>query len=123
MRRILYAEDEFTNRRIVEVLFTSAGVHCDLVADGIRALEKALTEEYDLIILDQYMPGHRGDVVARKIREKNREVPIVVITSDEAEIPRLREAGVTEVFIKPLHREDYQRILRRYCGPSHEDDY
>lgn len=113
-KRVLYAEDEFTNRKLLEIKLKNHGISCDLAQDGLKALELFQKNEYDLIILDQYMPGLNGDQVARKIREQRPELPLIAITSDDGEIQRLNEAGFNEVFIKPLRGQHYIDSIKNY---------
>ena len=91
-KRVLYAEDEFTNRKLLEIKLKNHGISCDLAQDGLKAVELFTQNKYDLVILDQYMPGLNGDQVARKIREINPDIPLIAITSDDGEIQTLNEA-------------------------------
>jgi CheY-like chemotaxis protein len=116
--RILYAEDEFTNRKLLEIQLGKSGFICDLAADGLQALEKVKETLYDLIILDQYMPGMNGDVLAPLIRDIQPGVPLLAITSDDAESDRLRDAGFLDVFIKPLRGTEYIEIIKMHIERS-----
>ncbi|MEM5947046.1 response regulator [Spirochaetia bacterium 38H-sp] len=114
MKKILYAEDEFTSRSILEAYMTKAGAKCCFATDGEAALKLFGENSFDLVILDQYMPIMSGDKVAAIIRESGSDIPILAITSDEGEIEKLKKAGITECFIKPLHKEDYLYIIEKY---------
>ena len=113
-KRILYAEDEFTNRKIMEIQCRKFGVACVLAEDGLKALELCREEPFDLVILDQYMPGLNGDEVAREIRRDSGDLPLVAITSDDECLPRLRSSGFDAVFVKPLRAGDYEVLLETY---------
>lgn len=110
-KKILYAEDEFTNRKIMEIQCQKAGVDCILVEDGRMALKRIQEEEFSVIILDQYMPGLNGDAVARSIRETNKDIPLIAITSDDSKAALLLDCGFNKVYIKPLRIPDYQEII------------
>ncbi len=110
-RRILYAEDEFTNRKIMEIQCRKYGVECILVEDGRSALELCLKEKFDLVILDQYMPGLNGDEVARELKKTIPDVPLAAITSDDECTARLKNSGFDVVFVKPLQTADYRELL------------
>ena len=101
MNKILYGEDEYTNRKLVEYGFLRKGVQCDLASDGYTAYELFCCKSYSAVILDQFMPGISGSEVARKIRAIDREIPLIAITSDECQIPELKKAGFTRIFLKP----------------------
>lgn len=112
-KRVLYAEDEYTNRKLLEIKLKNIGVECDLAQDGEKALELFSMNDYDLIILDQYMPAFNGDEVANKIRTQNPTIPIIAITSDDSELERLLSKGFNEVFIKPLRGSHYLTTIKK----------
>ncbi len=114
MKKILYAEDEYTNRRLIELLLHKRGVQCDLAEDGWQAFEMFKQNEYSLVLLDQFMPGLLGSEVAQKIREEGSMVPLIAITSDDSQIPLLEKAGFDKVFIKPLKGDDYLKTIMSY---------
>jgi len=120
MNRVLYAEDEFTNRKLMEIMLTQQGIDCTIVENGndaITAYEKA---NYDLIILDQYMPGCNGNTVAQYIRKKDRKIPIIAITSDDNDIENLKQYGFNSVFIKPMRGKNYIEIIKKYLKGDSE---
>ena len=114
MKKVLYAEDEYANRKLIELLLNKRGVQCDLAEDGWAAFEMFNQNEYALVLLDQFMPGLLGSEVAQKIREKGSTVPLIAITSDDGQIPILEEAGFDKVFIKPLRGVDYMKTIMSY---------
>jgi CheY-like chemotaxis protein len=117
-KRVLYAEDEFTNRKLLQIKLRTLGVTCDLAQDGTEAYEMFENNDYALIILDQYMPGMNGDEVAKKIREKNSSIPLIAITSDDREVENLKTSGFNEIFIKPLRGNSYINVINSYLQKS-----
>jgi DNA-binding response OmpR family regulator len=113
-KRVLYAEDELTNRKLLEIKLKAVGIECDLAFDGQSALELFKTNSYKVVILDQYMPGMNGDALAREIRRVDKDTTLIAITSDDREISTLREAGFDEIFIKPLRGTGYIKTIARY---------
>lgn len=101
-KKVLYAEDEYTNRKLIEIRLRDAGVDCDLASDGKEALSLFRNGSYDMIILDHYMPEINGDKVAEEIRKSDPKIPIIAITSNDEENEHLRHAGFNEVIVKPL---------------------
>lgn len=68
---ILLAEDDPNIVKIAQLILEKVGKHkVDAAFDGVQALEKALANDYDLIILDGMMPGYPGLEVCRLFREK-----------------------------------------------------
>src|SRR5690606_13958773 len=107
LHQVLYAEDEITNRKLLQIQLQRSGISCDLASDGREAVELYKRHRHPVVILDQYMPEMNGDEVAALIRNLNPDQVIIGITSDDAELPRLRNAGFNEIFIKPLRGKDY----------------
>lgn len=112
--QVLYAEDEYINRKLVEMHLDKAGISCQLASDGLEAWHLVQKNRYEVIVLDRYMPGMNGDELARKILEINPDQPLIAITSDDAEIDNLKKVGFREVFIKPLTDVGYIECIRRY---------
>ena len=112
--RVLYAEDEDTNRKLLKLQLQRNGVRCDTAADGVEALEMFHKHDYALVILDQYMPGLYGSEVAKRIRTISPNLPLIAITSDDSQIPLLRESGFNRVFLKPLRGDDYISAILGY---------
>ena len=114
MKKVLYAEDEYTNRKLLEIKLRNDGIQCDLAEDGLTALEMFKAGDYGVVILDQYMPGMNGDKVAREIRKVDQKIPLIAITSDDSETHNLVEAGFNKIFIKPLRGEDYVGAIKAF---------
>ena len=101
-KRVLYAEDEYTNRKLIQIHLEKEGVECVLARDGTEALEKYRDGHFDMVILDYYMPSMNGDQVVIAIRKEDSKIPILMITSDDGEIDYLQSCGANEIIIKPL---------------------
>ena len=114
MKKVLYAEDEYTNRKLLELLLNREGVVCDLAADGVIALDMFRKNHDSVVVLDQCMPGKNGDEVAREIRAADSRVPLIAITSDDSQVPLLEKAGFDRIFIKPLRGMDYIGTIISY---------
>jgi len=113
-KRVLYAEDEVANRELLHIKLEKEGIDCDVVQDGIQAIEKCRDVKYDLIILDHYMPGLDGVQTAEIIRKIDPHVPMLAITSnDELKEPLLKE-GFSDVIIKPLRGNKIVEVVQSY---------
>ena len=80
-KRILVADDEESIRWVLSTSLEKQGYEVDLGVNGTEALEKALTNNYSLIILDINMPDISGLSVLKELKENNYERPIVLITA------------------------------------------
>lgn len=85
------------------------GYEVTTVDDGMEALETVETEEFDLIILDLFMPRRSGFEVVETIREElNINTPILILSRshlDEA-IQKVYTAGANDFIVKPFEPED-----------------
>lgn len=115
-KSILYAEDEFTNRKIMEIQCRKFGVECTLEENGRKALTRCSRDRFDLVVLDQYMPGLNGDEVARELKKLHPDLPLVAITSDDSCVSRLKATGFDSVYVKPLRAEEYKELLETYLA-------
>lgn len=79
---ILIVDDEQSITRALTVLFQQAGYHTLVAASGAEALDK-LQAQPDLIVLDIMMPGLDGYEVTRRVRQRQRYVPIVMLTAKD----------------------------------------
>jgi DNA-binding response OmpR family regulator len=117
-KRILIVEDEKALRETLAYNLEQEGYEIYSCVDGIEALEKALKNVYDLILLDIMLPGMDGFELCRRIRaEKN--TPILMLTARDDEIDRIvgLEVGADDYMGKPFSmRELVARVkamLRR----------
>lgn len=115
MSKVLYAEDEYTNRKYLEILLQREGIDCDLAEDGVSALDMFQRNSYSVVILDYYMPGMNGAEVAKEIRALDKSVPLIALTSDDSQVPELQNAGFDKIFIKPLRGDDYVGTIASYA--------
>ncbi len=81
MKKILVVDDEENIRLLYRDELTEEGYKVELAANGIEALAKIETFRPDLVTLDVKMPGIDGIEVLRRIREKNRSLPVVLLTA------------------------------------------
>ena len=116
-QRILVVEDSVANQTLLEALFRKSGqVEAVFVDNGMDAIEKALNESFDLILMDIRMPGMDGCEATQVMREQGVQTPILALTADACEQTRQRcfQAGCTDFLTKPLGLEKLQGLLRLY---------
>lgn len=93
MSRILIIEDEESIAALEKDYLELSDFEVDIETDGRKGLKKALTEEYDLYILDLMLPGTDGFEICREIREI-KEVPILMVTARNDDIDKIRGLGL-----------------------------
>ena len=80
-KKILLVEDDSNFGRILKEYLSINKYNVDLASNGIEGYEKFTRSEYDLCILDVMMPYKDGFTLAKEIREKNDQIPIIFLTA------------------------------------------
>lgn len=116
--RVLVVEDDPSNQRVIRILLEREGLEIATVGDGLAAVERAVTENWDLVLMDLRMPGIDGLEATRRIRQRlnGRPLPIVALTADAMEGNRAAclEAGMDDFLSKPVRLQELQRGLDRW---------
>ncbi|MFC5714157.1 response regulator transcription factor [Thalassorhabdus alkalitolerans] len=116
--RILVVDDEDRIRRLLKMYLERENYEVEEADHGELALELALNEEYDLILLDIMMPGMDGVEVCQELR-KTKATPVIMLTAKGEEANRVQgfEVGTDDYIVKPFSpREVVLRVkalLRR----------
>ena len=105
--RVLVADDDPINRKVISMQLESAGHNANLVADGEQALDALGEADYDVVILDSHMPVMAGLEAARLIRVMQAgraSVPIIMFSADATPeaIQEATDAGVDVFLPKPV---------------------
>ena len=116
-RRVLVVEDSAVIRRLVEVCLRPADLEVVMREDGPGALEAALSENLDLMVLDIGLPEMDGWEVLDRLRSdpRTRALPVLVLTAHAEEESRRRanESGADGFITKPFQPDELlQEILR-----------
>ncbi len=119
--RILVVEDEKGISGFLKDGLAEEGFAIDIAEDGTSGLEYALTNEYDVILLDWMIPGFSGIEVCRKIRKSKPDVPIIFLTAKDTVQDTVfgLEAGANDYIKKPFEFEELLariRVLLRKKG-------
>lgn len=134
MKRILIIED---NKEITELerdYLEANDFEVDIAEDGVTGLEKALADEYNLILLDIMLPRMDGFQVCREIRAQ-KDVPILMVSAKREDIDKIRGLGLgaDDYISKPFspselvarvkaHISRYERLTSRAgAAPKDED--
>jgi signal transduction histidine kinase/CheY-like chemotaxis protein/HPt (histidine-containing phosphotransfer) domain-containing protein len=126
--KVLLAEDNQDNQRLITMLVRKAGVDVEIAENGRVAVDKASRTEYDLILMDIQMPVMNGLDAVRELRANNYSKPIVALTANamKIDIDACREAGMNDFAAKPIDRDKFYSILRKYLAintaPSEPDN-
>jgi two-component system sensor histidine kinase RpfC len=122
--RVLVAEDNLTNQKILRRLLEYAGCSVDIVSTGTAVLERAKAGGIDVVILDKQMPELNGFQVADALRSDPGlpRVPLVMITA-EALVETARECkrhDIQAFLTKPVEAERLFQVLTELVGSRRE---
>lgn len=120
--RVLVAEDNPTSRMVTEALLKKLSCQVHTAVDGREALQKANTNDYDVVFMDCYMPMMDGFQAAQRIRRspKNETLPVIALTASVTEEDRVRclEAGMNDTIVKPVRISMLAKALQRWVPLS-----
>ena len=126
--RILVAEDNTVNQRVVVRMLERLGYRVDVVGNGAEAVEAVTRQAYAAVLMDCQMPEMDGYEATRVIREREQlehvpagqRLPIVALTANALATDRDRclAAGMDEYLAKPLRPTVLAAILERFLHPT-----
>ena len=118
--RILVAEDNLVNQRLIIRLLEQAGYQVTIVGSGREAVDAHAQGEFDLILMDIQMPDMDGVHASQLIRsgECRPSVPIIALTANAIAGDREKylSGGMSGYVAKPIDREELLQLVRRYIG-------
>jgi len=119
--RILVAEDNTTNQMVIRHSMESRCAELTIVDNGAEALDMLEQKEFDLILMDIFMPKMNGKEATRIIRASNnahKDIPIIALTAMGSfqDLDALRDDGVNEVVTKPFKKEDLFAAISSVLG-------
>lgn len=123
--RVLVAEDVEDNQYLFKLLLDSLSVEYEIVSNGEEAIEKALTDDFDLILMDMQMPIMGGVEATSLLRQAGIDVPIYALTANvmKEDLQRHLEVGCTGTIAKPIDRKEFIAIIHSALNSTKEMDY
>jgi CheY-like chemotaxis protein len=114
--KILVAEDNPSNQKLIELLLSKLGYSCEIAEDGQKALDAVGSERYDLILMDMQMPNVTGYQATEEIRSMGLDVPVIALTANAMKGDRQKciEAGCDDYLSKPINRQQLENIVNKY---------
>jgi DNA-binding NtrC family response regulator len=113
--RILVADDDATNRKLLSAVFQAEGFEVIAVTDGPEALQRIAAEPPDLVLLDVRMPGLSGIDTLRRIRETAPQLPVIMLTAhgEIADAVEATKLGALDFLVRPIPNEKLILTARR----------
>jgi two-component system sensor histidine kinase/response regulator len=116
--RVLLVEDHIVNQKLALALLDRWGHETEVAENGRIAVDKVLSKDYDVVLMDMQMPVMDGLEATRLIRatQTGRRVPIVAMTANAMQGDRERclEAGMDDYLSKPIKAAELQEMLERF---------
>ena len=112
-KRVLLVEDDDDIADLLDLHLSDEGHRVEVVGNGDEGLERALDEEYDLIVLDIMLPGTDGFDICRRLRQEQCPTPILMVTAKTEEVDKVLglELGADDYITKPFSiREVLARV-------------
>ena len=113
MSKILIIEDNELNLKLMKDILISQNYEIDTAADGEEGLEKAMENDYDLILLDIQMPVVSGyDFL--QIYDKKTPVIVVSACAMDTEVDKAKELGCADYISKPIQIMEFLNTVKKY---------
>ena len=113
MTKILIVEDNELNHKLVKDILEVQGYETETAENGKIGLEKALSQDFDLILLDIQMPVFSG---YEFLEAYKKETPIIVLSACamEAEVEKAKLLGCSDYISKPIKIVEFLETVKRY---------
>ena len=121
--RALVVEDQALNREVAEGMLTAYGLEVASVSDGQQALERLVTDRFDVVLMDCQMPlmdGFSATIELRRREGAGVHTPVIALTADATSEGRAAclAAGMDDYLAKPFSRAALHAVLLRWLGSS-----
>lgn len=114
--RILWTDDEIDLLKPHIIFLQHKGFEVDTASNGSDAIEKVATQDYDLIFLDEMMPGLTGLETLTEIKKKAPHIPVIMITKSEEEniMDEAIGAQIDDYLIKPVNPKQILLSIKKH---------
>lgn len=113
-KSIMVVEDIDSNFKLINYFFSRANVEIIRASNGKEAVEKAFTEQIDLILMDIKMPVMDGYTATRLIRASNPDIPIIAQTAYADDREKVMECGCSGFISKPFDRKGLFKAISEF---------
>ncbi len=126
--RVLLIEDEEKLARFIEMELVYEGYQVEMAYDGRKGLEQAVSQDFDIVILDIMLPGLNGMEVLRRMRRQT-SVPVILLTARDTVMDKVTglDSGAADYMTKPFEIEELlarmRNALRRYPQQNPSADH
>jgi len=120
-KKVLLVDDSTTTLMMEEMILKQRTKYdCVTAKDGLDAIERALSEQPDLILMDVVMPRMNGFEACKRIRTQDplKNVPIILVTTrgEEQYVEAGFQSGCNDYITKPINSRELVTLLHGYLG-------
>src|ERR671926_1514193 len=122
MERVLVIDDDVGLCELVGEYLQPEGYTVEAIHNGERGIDRALSDEHDLVVLDVMLPGTNGFDVLRKIRARSR-IPVLMLTARGDDVDRIvgLEIGADDYLPKPFNPRELVARIRAVLRRTHAE--
>lgn len=116
-KKVLVVDDNKLNLKVTSRMLEAYNLDITTVESGQECIDKVKTSNYDIIFLDQMMPGMNGITTLNKLKEINNfNIPVIALTADaiDGQKEKYLNAGFSDYISKPIDKGELSRVLRKY---------
>ena len=119
-RRILCTDDDPDTRELIVLVLTETGFDVKCADTAVEAIDLAMSESFDLYLVDNWMPDLTGPELTRKLREFDPKTPILFYSAAafESDKEAARLAGAQGYLVKPVGFNELASEVRRLITES-----
>lgn len=120
--KILIAEDNIINQRVVQSLFKHLGHEVEIASNGDEAVQMVSENYFDVVFMDLIMPVMDGLTATKMIRESGNDITVIAMTGSEESEKRDEafSAGMNDYLTKPVKVKDIKHLLIKWFSESLE---
>lgn len=118
--KILIAEDNLLNQKIISILLQRLGWHFCIVDNGLKAVNECRENQYDAVLMDIDMPVMNGWDATVHIKRNKPEIPVIALTAynEESFKEKSFAAGMDYFLAKPYNLNDIERTVLKSIGQA-----
>ncbi len=119
---VLVAEDVEGSQKLMQLMLSKLGLEVTIAKDGKQAVDRALSQSFDLILMDMQMPHMNGYDATAALKQQGCQAPIVAVTARamKGDDRICMEAGCDGYLTKPIDRTELKRIVAQYMKPGQD---
>jgi len=116
--KVLVAEDNPSNQKLIAILLQRMGLDVTLAGDGVEALERCGEQSFDIILMDMQMPNLNGYDATRQLRSQGAKTPIIAVTANAmaGDEQKCMDVGCDGYLSKPINRDKLDELVGQHLA-------